>query len=84
MHRFQVIDVHTVPVSVPDITITYADADDRASIAETEPGLPPYRGPDIVDDEKAPCPRPRSLSMTMLHPGRRNWFFQKLHANANP
>jgi len=81
MSRFQVIDVRAAPVSIPVITITYADAEDHACMTETEPELPPYRGPDIVVDEKAPRPRPRTLSTTSC-PGRRNWFFQKRHANA--
>lgn len=86
--RYQIIDVHVTQVHeceserdktvpIPDITITYADADD---VERTEPA-PPYSGPDVVDDEKAAYPqsRPRSPSLSTLHPGKRNWLLQKFH-----
>lgn len=80
MSRYQIIDVQVAQphereraIPVPEITITYADADDAE---ETEPA-PPYPTSDVVDDEKASYPRPRSPSTSTSHP-KRSWFFQKL------
>ncbi|KAH0829198.1 hypothetical protein J3R83DRAFT_2747 [Lanmaoa asiatica] len=65
MSRYQIIDVQATQaherddaVSIPSITITYADADD---VERTEP-VPPYCRSDIVDDEKASYPHPPSPS----------------------
>ncbi|KAG8221327.1 hypothetical protein J3R82DRAFT_1495 [Butyriboletus roseoflavus] len=88
MTRYQVIDVHVTQghecmreresaVPIPDITITYADADD----AERMEPAPPYSGPDVVEDEKASYTqsRPPSPSLSTLHPGKRSWLLQKFH-----
>jgi hypothetical protein len=83
MPCYQIVDVQVTQahererdgaIRIPDITITYADADD---VKEQEPA-PPYCRSDVVDDEKASYARPRSPSTPTLHP-RRSWFFQKLH-----
>ncbi|KAF8551022.1 hypothetical protein OG21DRAFT_1487314 [Imleria badia] len=87
MSRYQIIDVQVTQayerncdgaVRIPDITITYADADEGE---ETKPA-PPYRvnGSDVMDDGKAPYPRPRSAPAPASHPKhpKRSSFFRKL------
>lgn len=82
MSRYQIIDVHTarqqdsgVAGSIPEITITYADSVD--DVKESDPA-PPYQGPDVVENEKAPYARTRTLS---TQSAKRSWFFQKLHGH---
>ncbi|KAF8141270.1 hypothetical protein EV363DRAFT_1443253 [Boletus edulis] len=76
MSRYQIVDVHPIP----DITITYADAEDAHAHAIDSDPAPPYQRSDDhdVEDEKAACgARPRSPSTSTLH-RKRSWFFQRL------
>jgi len=89
MSRYQIVDVHVsaqetqlcaTAQPIPDITITYADAEDAHAI-DSDP-VPPYRRADDhgVEDEKAACgarPRPRSPSSPTLQ-RKRSWLFQRL------
>ncbi|KAN0081201.1 hypothetical protein V8E55_008825 [Tylopilus felleus] len=81
--RYQIIDVHatrvgTTVVPIPDITITYADAEEQS---DAEPA-PPY--PSHGEDEKKSYPDERSpppaTPATTLH-RKRSWFFQQRHGH---